>query len=135
MITNDTLMRDATYREWVAAKIYAEDVDMCVEGAVNETDKLIARLNETAAKAEAAPEPAAEAGIQLRFKGRAKSHGLVGACRWWPHAMIVDEGFSARGKSYYDRETADAELPLLKRLAEQYAANLFATIEWEASNE
>ena len=54
MITNDTLMRDATYREWVAAKIYAEDVDMCVEGAVNETDKLIARLNETAKAASCA---------------------------------------------------------------------------------
>ena len=54
MITNDTLMRDATFRETVAAKIYAEDPDMCVDGAVNETDKLIARLNETTIPAEAA---------------------------------------------------------------------------------
>ena len=93
MITNDTLMRDATYRETVAAKLLAEAYpdsdlpdDQQIDTAVSFADALIRKLRETAGPEPSgqAPlckpknEPLATIGDKVSFSGVMESCDIVG---------------------------------------------------------
>ena len=100
-------------------------------------DALIAAHEATAPKAEALPDdaPVMEWRVIL-VETTCKGEFWRGKPQQVTYQLVAESGadyFSAA--SVWDREAAGADLPILKNLAEQYAAAHGATIEWRDGDE